>query len=389
MVLQASRALLDQPDHPWAADLKRFMATQQWATDAAVFYALKKANGGAAWWAWPEELRKREPGALQQVSISLRNDIEAWCAALFLFERQWSEVRRYAASRGIRLVGDIPIYVGHDSVDVWANQSLFMLDSAGLTTRVAGVPPDAYSQTGQLWGNPLFDWEAMAATGHQWWIDRMARLLEHCDAMRVDHFIGFSRYWAVDAAEETALNGEWISGPGRKLFDDVCAALGPLPLIAEDLGSVDAGTIALRDALGLPGMRVLQFGMDGNPANPHHTSNHPAFSVAYTSTHDSPPCRGWWARQGHAERQAMALGDNADEAVRAMVDLTLQSDACWAIIPLQDVLGLGDESRMNTPGTVGGNWTWRQPDRYLDQEVARDLRVRVGSAGRLMPQAHL
>ena len=344
--------------------------------------------GGAPWWAWSDELRTRDPGAIAEIREALSEDIETWCAALFLFERQWGEVRRYAASRGVRLVGDTPIYVGQDSVDVWANQSLFLLDDQGLPTRVAGVPPDAYSETGQRWGNPLFDWAAMAADKHQWWTARIARLLEHCDAMRIDHFIGFSRYWSVDADEETATNGEWAVGPGRALFDDIENALGPLPLIAEDLGSVDEGTVALRDALGLPGMRVLQFGMDGDKNNIHHPANHPEFSVAYTTTHDSPTAGGWWTDQGEGEQHRMGIGHDEGQAARTMVDMTLQSPACWAIVPLQDVLGLGNEARMNRPGTLGGNWSWRQPARHLDSGVASDLRQRVRRAGRLIPQAY-
>ena len=228
-------------------------------------------------------LRTRDPGAIAEIREALSEDIETWCAALFLFERQWGEVRRYAASRGVRLVGDTPIYVGQDSVDVWANQSLFLLDDQGLPTRVAGVPPDAYSETGQRWGNPLFDWAAMAADKHQWWTARIARLLEHCDAMRIDHFIGFSRYWSVDADEETATNGEWAVGPGRALFDDIENALGPLPLIAEDLGSVDEGTVASgTHSVCLACGCSVRHGWR-QEQHPSHPAT-PGFSVAYTTT---------------------------------------------------------------------------------------------------------
>jgi len=388
LVLEAARALLAQPGHVWTNELQRFMNTQEWARDAATFYALKKANSDTAWWHWPEAVRQRDPAALKEVSESLEAEINTWCAALFLFEQQWAEIRRYASSRGIRLVGDVPIYVGQDSVDVWANQSLFLLDEVGLPSRVAGVPPDAYSETGQRWGNPLFNWDAMAQNQHKWWTARVGRLLEHCDAIRIDHFIGFSRYWSVDAAEETAVNGEWKPGPGRKLFEDIEAALGRLPLIAEDLGSVDEGTVALRDGLGLPGMRVLQFGLDSNPENPHHPDNHPVFSVAYSSTHDSTTCRGWWEHQGGERQRELGLGESGEDAVRTMVDMTLRSAACWAIVPLQDLLELGDEARMNQPGTLGNNWTWRQSDRYLDPAVAQDIRLRIRRAGRLIPQAY-
>lgn len=388
LVLEAAQSLLNQPDHVWSEDLKQFLDTQTWARDAAEFYALRKAHGETPWWEWSDELRRKVPAAVKQALKGREEDVETWCAALFLFERQWAEVRRYAASRGVRMVGDVPIYVGQDSVDVWSNQDMFLLGDDGRPTHVAGVPPDAYSETGQRWGNPLFDWKAMAKDGHRWWIRRIERLLQHCDAMRVDHFIGFSRYWSIDATEETALNGEWLKGPGREVFDAVERALGTLPLIAEDLGSVDEGTVALRDSLGLPGMRVLQFGYDGNPDNIHYPDNHPTFSVAYSGTHDGPTMRGWWDDLSDDERNRVGAGHDGEEAVRTLVDRTLQSDAVWAILPLQDLLGLGKEARMNTPGTIEGNWMWRQPRRELDAEVARDLRKRIRRSGRLIPQAY-
>jgi len=265
---------------------------------------------------------------------------------------------------------------------------MFLLGDDGRPTRVAGVPPDAYSENGQRWGNPLYDWAAMAEDGHRWWIPRMERLLQHCDAMRVDHFIGFSRYWSIDSSESTATNGEWVPGPGRALFDDVQRALGPLPLIAEDLGCVDRGTIELRDALGLPGMRVVQFGFDGNPENVHHPDNHPAFSVAYSGTHDSQTTRGWWDGLSSEERHRVGSENDSVAATRAVVDRTLESESVWAIVPLQDLLELDDTARMNTPGTIGSNWKWRQPARDLDEGIAKDVRIRVRRAGRLIPQAY-
>lgn len=387
LVLEAAQSLLNQPDHVWSADLKQFLATQEWAREAATFYALRKAHGDTPWWEWPAPIRGQEPDAIAEALQGREDEVQTWCAALFLFERQWAEVRRYAASRGVRMVGDVPIYVGQDSVDVWANQSMFLLGPDGRPTHVSGVPPDAYSETGQRWGNPLFDWPAMAEDDYAWWIKRVERLLQHCDAMRVDHFIGFSRYWCIDAAEDTALNGEWKAGPGRAVFDAIEQALGSLPLIAEDLGSVDEGTIALRENVGLPGMRVLQFGLDGNPENIHHPSNHPVFSVAYSGTHDAPTMRGWWNGLSDDERHRADAGFDGDQAVRTLVDRTLQSQAVWAILPLQDLLGLGDEARMNVPGTVEGNWVWRQPGRELDTEIAQDLRTRIRRSGRLIPQA--
>ena len=283
-------------------------------------------------------------------------------------------------------MGDMPIYVGRDSVDVWANQGLFELDSLGEPRRVAGVPPDAYSETGQLWGNPLFDWEAMQADGYRWWIDRVARTLHHCDALRIDHFIGFARYWAVDAKATEATGGSWIVGPGRAVFDAIEEELGRLPLIAEDLGSVDASTVELRDSLGLPGMRVIQFGLDEDPGNPHRLEKHPVLSVVYTGTHDGPTARGWWESQDDWNRGRLGLGNESSPASASMIRLALKSEAFWAVVPLQDLLDLGDEARMNRPGTLGGNWIWRASDDALQAEVAALWRKEVVQSSRMLAQ---
>lgn len=386
-VLSAAQALLDRPDHPWAAELDRFIDRASWATDAATFYALKRAHGGAPWWEWPESLRRCESEAVERFLSAHTEEMELWRAALFLFEHQWGAVRRYAMARGVRLVGDMPIYVGRDSVDVWANQELFELDIDGAPLRVAGVPPDAYSETGQLWGNPLFDWEAMAQDGYRWWIERVSRTLEHCDALRIDHFIGFARYWAVPADAEDARDGTWIPGPGRAVFDAISKALGHLPLIAEDLGSVDETTIALRDALGLPGMKVIQFGLDGNPDNPHRADAHTPLSVVYTGTHDGPTARGWWEAQDPGTQEWLNLAKEGREAARAMTKIALDSESFWAIVPLQDLLELDDSARMNRPGTLEENWIWRAPSGGLDQEVTGAVRAEVVRSGRSLTAA--
>ena len=388
LVLEAAASLLDQPKHPWSVDLERFKEEAVWAEEAALYYALKSAHDGNPWWLWPEPLRKAQTKALAKARRTLYKEISHWQAALFLFERQWAQVRTHAASRGVQLVGDMPIYVGQDSVDVWLNQDLFLLDANGRPAEVAGVPPDAYSEAGQLWGNPLYNWSAMAEDGYSWWVRRIRRALEHCDALRIDHFIGFSRFWSVDAGEEDARGGAWSKGPGRALFEALEAQLGPLPLIAEDLGEVDSGTVELRDGLRLPGMRVGVFGYDGNQDNLHHPSNHPVRSVAYSSTHDSDTARGWWESQGEEQRARLGLGQEGWTASRKMVDEVLSSQAGWAIIQLQDILQLGSDARMNLPGTVGGNWSWRQPQRHLDLKIAQDVRVRVRRSGRLAVQAH-
>jgi len=384
LILTAAQALLDQPDHPWRSDLARFESEALWATDAAVFRALNITMDGAGWWTWPEPLRRADPRAVAEASAAMGAEISLWRTALYLFERQWSEVRRYAAARGVLLIGDMPIYVGLDSVDVWMNQGLFQLKPDGRPKAIAGVPPDAYSDTGQYWRNPLFDWDAMAEQGWTWWVARCERMLAHCDALRIDHFIGFDRYWSIPEGTEDARRGEWCEGPGRALFDVLKESLGGLPFIAEDLGDVAPSTHALRDSIGLPGMRVALFGYDGEDDNIHHPSQYPRRSVAYTSTHDSPPLLGWLGALSGAERSRGGLGEAEPAEVSRLVDDTLASESFWAILPLQDVLGLGGEARMNTPGTEDGNWTWRLVDGQLTGALALQLRRRIQESGRLI-----
>lgn len=382
LVLRAARELLKRPDHPWADELDRFIQTAPWATEAALYYALKMAHEDAPWWRWPSSFRTRERGALERAKRRWSTDLETWRAALFLFELQWAQVRSHASACGVRIVGDMPIYVGAESVDVWAHQELFELDDSGQPTRISGVPPDAYSETGQLWGNPLFVWEACAAENYRWWIERTARSMELCDALRVDHFIGFNRYWAVEAGAEDATLGTWNRGPGRPIFDALEGALGGLALIAEDLGSVDDATLELRDALGLPGMRVLQFGLGLDSEPIHHPDHHVPRSVVYTGTHDSPTFLGWWRALTSDEQRATGLGPSEEEALAQAVEMALSSPSFWAVLPAQDLLGLGDEARMNQPGTLGGNWVWRLPADGLSGALAVSLRQRLERAGR-------
>ena len=383
LILRAAQALLDSPDHPWRLGLDRFEREAQWARDAAIFRAIKLARDGEAWWEWPESLRRCEPEAVAAAAAEHESTVRQWCAALYLFERQWGDVRSYAAGRGIRLMGDMPIYVGRDSADVWMNQPLFQLDDQGIPTAVAGVPPDAYSDTGQLWGNPLFDWETMETRDWSWWAARCRRMLEHCDSLRIDHFIAFDRYWSVPTGADDARAGAWNQGPGQAFFDGLGRSLGSLPLIAEDLGDVAESTHELRDAVGLPGMRVAVFGYDGNPENMHHPSQYPEHTLAYSSTHDSPPIRGWLEEQTEEALSLAGLEGEPREVAQRLVDGTLKSASSWAVLPIQDVLGLGLEARMNKPGTSGGNWTWRVSAADLTRERALELRARIEQSGRL------
>lgn len=349
------------PDHPWSesvADYRREHAS--WIEDYALFRALRQRHG-APWTSWPEPLRRRKADAIHEARESHAREIDLAVFLQFVFDQQWRSLRSHAAERGIAIIGDIPIFVAHDSADVWANQQLFDLNEDGQPVMVAGVPPDYFSKTGQRWGNPLFRWDLMKERGYQWWVARFRRTFEWVDVVRIDHFRGFESYWEIPAEEETAVSGEWRPGPGAAFFRAVQEQLGDLPLIAEDLGLITPEVHALRDELGYPGMRVLQFAFDGDPTNPHLPSNYPERTVAYTGTHDNDTIVGWWQNASREERTAAReLFEGSDRPVQeAFMELLFESRARLVLAPLQDVLGLGAESRMNTPGTNEGNWRWR------------------------------
>jgi 4-alpha-glucanotransferase len=359
---------------------------REWLDDWALFRALRDVHG-APWTRWPAPLRRRDAGALARAREELEGEVERHALGQFLFDRQWGELRRYANSRGIFVVGDVPIFVAHDSADVWAHPGLFELDDEGMPTVVSGVPPDYFSATGQRWGNPLYRWDVLEKDGYAWWTARFRRTLEMVDVARIDHFRGFESYWEVPAEEPTALHGRWVPGPGARLFEAVERELGPLPLIAEDLGIITPAVEALRDGLGLPGMRVLQFAFgDGDPRNTHLPANYPREAVAYTGTHDNNTALGWWRDETAPEERErlLSLSDgHAHEPGWRMIEIVLRSRADAAIVPLQDVLGLGSEGRMNTPGSVDGNWRWRFRDGDLTQDHAARLRELTAETGRL------
>lgn len=358
-----------------------------WLDDWTLFRALRDEHGGRPWTAWPPPLRSRQPGALDEARERLADEIEQHALGQFLFDRQWGELRRYANGCGIYLVGDVPIFVAHDSADVWANPEIFELDGQGLPTVVSGVPPDYFSATGQRWGNPLYRWDVLARGGYRWWVRRFRRTLELVDVARIDHFRGFESYWEVPAHEATALHGRWMPGPGTGLFAAVEKELGPLPLIAEDLGIITPQVEALRDELRLPGMRVLQFAFGENdPANPHLPDNYVRETVAYTGTHDNNTALGWYRDEAppHA-RAALAqlAGGGGGEPNWEMIEVVLRSRADVAVVPLQDVLGLGTEGRMNTPGSSSGEWVWRFREGDLTRDLAARLREITAATGRL------
>lgn len=343
-----------------------------WLDEFALFMALKEAHDQRAWVEWPTRYAQRDPDALAEARRTLASEIETHRFAQFLFFRQWEALRRQARERGIHIIGDLAIFVAHDSADVWSRPDYFALDAHGQPTAVAGVPPDYFSATGQRWGNPLYRWDVLAATGYRWWIDRVRQALRVYDIIRLDHFRGFEAYWAVPAEEPTAVRGAWRPGPGESLFDAVRAELGEVPFIAEDLGVITPEVRALQQKLGLPGMRVLQFAFGGGADNhdlPHNFSND---SVVYTGTHDNDTTRGWFAAlHGHERAHALEYLQCAPTDVsRAMIRLAYASVARIALTPMQDVLDLGSEARMNYPSRPDGNWEWRFSAGDLDHNRA-------------------
>ena len=356
-------------------------AEQKWLDDYALFMALKDAAGGKPWWEWDAGLRLREPKALAAARKRYANDVGFWQYTQWLFRRQWDVVRGAARARGIRILGDVPIYVAGDSADVWGSRELFYLDEQGLPTAVAGVPPDYFSRTGQRWGNPLYRWDVLRATGYRWWIARVQANLRFADVIRLDHFRGFAAYWEIQASEPTAVNGRWLPGPGRELFDAIRAALGDLPLVAEDLGFITPAVHQLRADVGLPGMKILQFGFgeDDSPHLPHRYDPH---TVAYTGTHDNDTAAGWFAAADDVERaRALAYLGDGDVAWN-MIRAVYTSVAEMAIVPVQDILSLDNTARMNTPGKEHDNWSWRLNAAALTREHSEKLRQLGVVAGR-------
>jgi len=351
-----------KPEDRWA-DFERFCAENaNWLDDFALFMALKDAHGGAVWNTWGWELASRDPEALAAWRERLDEPVFAHRYFQYTFFRQWKALKRYTNNQGIQIIGDIPIFVAYDSAEVWANPDRFKLDEDHLPTAVAGVPPDYFSPTGQLWGNPLYHWEVMAEDGYQWWIERFKQTFKTVDIVRLDHFRGFEAYWEIPAGEPTAVNGHWVKGPGKGFFHTVKDALGELPIIAEDLGFITPEVRELRDAFDLPGMNILQFAFAADARNPYLPHNYGRNVVVYTGTHDNDTTLGWYKSLGENDEKAFTktyIGPTSESINWALARLAYRSIADTAVIPLQDVLGLGSEARMNTPGKSSGNWSWR------------------------------
>lgn len=368
MLRKAAERFRRKTDHRLRSRYRGWVRQQRWLVEAARFAARKDAAGGAPWWEWPAELRSRDLEVLTRIDEQLADQIAIWRVMGFFFDLQWSGVRQYAERRKVALVGDLPIYVSDDSADCWSRPDLFLLDRAGRPTHVAGCPPDYFSPLGQRWGNPLYRWEAHAADNYRWWLDRVRRTLEHTHLVRVDHFRGFSAGWAIPADAPDARTGEWRDAPGDVLFTVLRHALDGLPLIAEDLGHLDEGVYELLRTTRLPGTRVLQFGFDGDPNNPHHPDNIGTNAIVYTGTHDNETAVGWFQSTNGEVRHRVShqLGCTEKTVAKAMASTALDCAAQGAVIPMQDLLGLGNEARMNVPGTGEGNWTWRATSEQLD-----------------------
>lgn len=360
---------------------ERFVGDEaHWLEDFALFHALRTENGKKPWWEWPAPLRDRRPPALEKARKRLAATVRQQRFEQFLFFTQWQALHDHARDCGVKLFGDMPIFVAHDSAEVWVQPDLFLLEPDGRPRWVAGVPPDYFSEDGQRWGNPLYDWERMAGDGFAWWHERLATQLRQCDLLRIDHFRGFQACWQIPGDSSTARDGHWVEVPGEALFEDLQREFDPLPLVAEDLGFITPEVHALRRRFGLPGMKVLQFAFDGDARNPYLPHNHVRNGVVYTGTHDNDTTRGWFddldgtAQEGVAEY----LGQPGETMPWPLIRAAWRSVARLAVVPLQDLLGLGSDQRMNTPGSTKGNWRWVFQQRQLDaldaEWMARTLR---------------
>jgi 4-alpha-glucanotransferase len=348
-------------------------ASSSWLEDYAEFEVLSAVHGGQPWWLWPEEYRDRDSTALARLRSVHVHELSRFRTEQFAFAWQWQALRAYAHARGVRLIGDVPFYVAPDSAEVWTHRDQFQLDAAGLPRAVAGVPPDYFSELGQLWGNPLYDWSRMRKDGFEFWSARVRCQLARVDVLRIDHFRALAAHWAVPFGAPDARGGTWERTPGRALLQALQAQLSALPFVAEDLGLITPDVEALRRRFRLPGMRVLQFGFDGNPENPHLPHMHRHNSVVYTGTHDNDTSAGWFASLDAETRRRVEtyLGIDSHAMPQALIRAACASVAALAVVPLQDLLGLGAEARLNTPGTTHGNWSWKVPQHALTPELAR------------------
>jgi 4-alpha-glucanotransferase len=355
---------------------------RHWLNDYAAF-AVAAGEHRGPWWTWPAALRDHDRGALHSFAARRAAELEAVTMRQFVLFHEWRRLRREAFERDIVLFGDMPLYPALASADVWANRQFFQLDAAGRPSYVAGVPPDYFSSAGQLWGNPLYDWQSLADTGFDWWVHRVALQLELFDVVRIDHFRGLEAYWAVPADAADARAGRWQPAPGHALLSRLAASLPTLPLVAEDLGVITPAVEALRDDFALPGMRVLQFAFSGDRDNPHLPECYPANAIAYTGTHDNDTSLGWYRSLDATARDAVdGYFGGTPQVPWSLITAVLESAADTAIVPLQDFLELDSRGRMNVPGRATGNWRWRVEGERLNQDLAARIRAGIGAGGR-------
>jgi 4-alpha-glucanotransferase len=375
-VQKAAQALLRHEGHGWRPGFKRFVEENSWAVDYALYSALKEHHQLRPWWEWPEGERDRQPAALAAARERAGSRVDELLVEQFFFDMQWKMLQVQCKDLTIRTIGDVPIYVDHDSVDVWVHRSAFQLNAQGMPTKVSGVPPDPFSATGQLWGNPLYDWEQLARDGYGFWVERMRRALSLTDVVRIDHFRGFAAYWEVEYGADTAMNGRWVEGPGTRLFDALRKELGDaLPLIAEDLGIIDQPVRDLLEAIDAPGMKILQFAFGEDALHPYLPHNVIENSVVYPGTHDTDTIVGWWNSadervKDHVRRYFAFDGSNIHQVI---LRAALMSRAHTAVFAMQDLLGLDSGARMNIPGLAEGNWGWRVRGDAFNEGLADNL----------------
>ncbi len=357
-------------------DFKDFIeAESEWLADFTLFMAIKESFGGGSWIDWPLDYRKRDPGTLKRFQEANKISIDRHAYRQFLFFRQWVKLKDHAYKKNIQIIGDIPIFVAHDSADVWSHPGLFFLDKDGNPSVVAGVPPDYFSLTGQLWGNPLYRWKVHEAQDYSWWISRFKAVLNTVDIVRLDHFRGFAGYWEIPAKEKTAIKGRWVSGPGKNFFYKLKDALGELPIIAEDLGVITEDVVDIRETFNLPGMKILVFAFDSDSSNPFLPHHYTKDCVVYTGTHDNDTALGWYKRVNETERDFARkyLARDGDDISWDLIRAGWSSVAVFSIAPMQDFLGLDNKARMNYPSTLGGNWNWRMPSKALSEPLRNSI----------------
>ena len=364
-------------NHEMRENLEHFKRENaSWLNDYSLYISLKNHFNGLPWNEWAQDIKNRENAAMEHYRNELADDIEYHNFIQFLFFKQWGDVKRYANENGIKIIGDIPIFVAADSSDAWANPEIFLFDEERKPVKVAGVPPDYFSATGQLWGNPLYNWQKLKETNYSWWVERVRANLSTCDIIRIDHFRGFEAYWAVPYGDDTAINGQWEPGPGIDLFNAIKSQLGELPIIAEDLGLMTQGVIDLREATGFPGMKILGFAFDSGEENDYLPHTYTKNCVVYTGTHDNDTLIGWFQKAKEEDRQFARdyLNSRSDDEIHwDAIRGAWSSVANMAISPVQDFLGLGSEARINTPGVAAGNWQWRLKHGVLTDELAERI----------------